>query len=128
VTEKAPLLNYNTVSTLPPLVRSFCFNNSAWIMGSAALYLLELKEELPRDWDILVPFWSWGTACRTIPEGAPTNSHGGIKFKDGNVAIDVWAGDVGWFLSQVPSYPAYGVHPKSMTFIAASNQMVRVKS
>jgi hypothetical protein len=123
-----PILDYNKVSVLPPLVRAFCFNNEAWVVGSAALYLVGLKPDVPRDWDVLVPLWSWGVASRTIPEGMLTNSHGGVKLKDGNTVVDVWGGDIGWFLAQVPSYPAYAVHPKSLTWLSASDQFARVKS
>lgn len=122
-----PILDYNKVASLPGIVRSFCFNNDAWIVGGAAKWLLGIQEELPRDYDLLVPFWTWGIACRTIPENSPTNSQGGIKVLTDGVCIDVWAGDIGWFLAQVPSYPAYAVQPKSMAFLSASREMRRVK-
>jgi len=118
------MVNYDKISQLPALVRSFCFNNDGWIVGSGAAFLLDLAEE-PRDWDVLIPFWSWGTACLTIPKGTPSNSFGGMKLDAGGVSIDVWAGDVGWFLAQVPKYPAYGVHPKSMVHLVASNAVRR---
>jgi hypothetical protein len=121
------VLNYNKVAALPAIIRSFCHSHDGWIVGSGAMYLLNLKEDTPRDWDLLIPFWTWGTACKTIPEGTPTNSHGGIKLNDNGVSMDIWAGDIGWFLAQVPNYPAYAVQPKSMVFLVASKEMVRVK-
>lgn len=123
-----PILNYNKLAALPALVRSFCHNNDGWVVGSGALYLLDLKNDPPRDWDILIPFWTWGVACKTIPEGSPTNSHGGVKMKADGITVDVWAGDLGWFFGQVPSTPTYAAHPKSMTFLTASREMKRVKS
>lgn len=120
-------INYNKVAQLPAAVRSFCYNNDGWIVGSGARFLLDLKKDVPRDWDILIPFWTWGIACRTIPENSPTNSQGGVKVLTDGVCIDVWAGDIGWFLAQVPSYPAYAVQPKSMVFLSASREMRRVK-
>lgn len=120
-------LNYHKIAALPAIIRTFCFSHEAWIVGSAASFLLDLKDEMPRDWDILVPFWTWGVACRTIPEGTPTNSFGGLKVTSDGYKIDVWSGDVGWFLAQVPNLPAYAVHPKSFTWLAASRQLRRIK-
>lgn len=122
-----PVLNYNRVAALPALVRCFCFNNEGWVVGSGALWLLNLKDDEPRDYDIIVPFYQWGNACRVIPEGSPTNSHGGIKITTDSVKIDVWCGDIGWFFGQVPATPAYAVSPKTMTFLSASRDQVRVK-
>ncbi len=117
-------INYARVAALTALVRSFCYGHDGWIVGSGAAYLLDIKDvEYPRDWDILIPFWTWGIACKTIPEGSPTNSHGGIKIDN----IDVWAGDIGWFMTQVPALPAYAVHPRSMTFLVASKNILRNK-
>lgn len=123
-----PILDYNKIAKLPALVRSFCFNNEGWIVGSGALYLLSLKSDEPRDYDILVPFYQWGLACRSIPENSPTNSHGGVKVRSDGLSIDVWCGDIGWFLGQVPQTPAYAVNPKTMTFLTVSREMKRVKS
>lgn len=121
-------INYSRVAAMPALVRSFCFSNEAWVVGGAANFLLGFGADLPRDWDVLVPFWQWGVACRSIPEGSLTNSHGGVKLVVGDVRIDVWGGDVGWFLSQVPTYPAMAVHPKTMTWLLAGDNVQRVKA
>jgi hypothetical protein len=120
-------LNYHKIAALPTIVRSFCYSHDAWIVGSGAEYLLDIKELAPRDWDLLIPFWCWGTACKTVPAGTPTNSHGGIKLTENGLSIDLWAGDIGWFLSQVPTYPAYATYPKSPTFLIASQQLKRQK-
>lgn len=122
-----PMIYYNKVAKLPPMVRSFCYNNDGWIVGSAALYLLGLKEDDPRDYDILIPFYMWGQACRSVPVGTPANSFGGFKMTDGGIVIDVWCGDIGWFLGNVPDTPSYAVNPKAMTFLVASRDMKRVK-
>lgn len=123
-----PAINYNKVAALPHVVRSFCYGHEAWIVGSAATYLLDLKDDGPRDYDILVPLWTWGVACRSIPEGSSTNAHGGVKFSVGGASVDVWGGDIGWFLAQVPAVPAYAVHPKSMTWLLAERSQTRIKS
>jgi hypothetical protein len=121
------VLNYNKVASLPAFVRGFCYNNDAWVVGSGACYLLDLQGELPRDWDLLIPFWTWGIACKSIPHNSPTNSQGGIKVTLGDLCVDVWAGDIGWFLGQVPVYPAYAVHPRSMIFLVAARDQKRIK-
>lgn len=120
-------LNYNKVALLPPLVRAFCYNNDAWIVGTAALYLLDQVESF-NDYDILIPFWTWGDACRACPCGSLTNSHGGIKLKiDEYKTCDIWAGDIGWFLAQVPLCPSFAVHIKSQRFIRVDNDINRTK-
>ncbi len=125
---KNPIIDYNKVARLPALVRAFCYNNEAWIVGSTALYLLGLKQDDPRDYDLLVSFYQWGVACRSIPENSSTNSQGGVKVVSDGVVINVWAGDIGWFLGQVPNMPAYAVQPKSMTFLKAARDQKRIKS
>lgn len=123
-----PTIDYNKIASLSALIKSFCFNNEGWVVGGGALYLLGLQEKRPRDWDILIPFYQWGLACRSIPENSLTNSQGGIKIISDNIIIDIWCGDIGWFFGQVPTVPAYAVSPKFMTFLQADRQMVRVKN
>ncbi len=121
-------INYARVALLGSVVRSFCYSHDAWIVGSGAKYLLNLPNAAkPRDWDILIPFWSWGIACKTIPEGTPTNAHGGVKLIVEGTEIDVWAGDIGWFLAQVPNQPAYAVNPRTMTFLISGKEVFREK-
>jgi hypothetical protein len=104
---------------LPAMIRSFCFNNEGWIVGSGAMYMIGLKEDMPRDWDILIPFYEWGKACLSIPRNSPSNSFGGIKIISDEHEIDVWGGDIGWFLGQVPNYPAYAVSLSKLTTLEA---------
>lgn len=113
-------VNYAKVALLPALVRAFCYSHEAWIVGSSAAYLLDTGVDYPRDWDVLVPFWHWGVACKMIPKNSPTNSHGGIKIDSAHSQIDVWAGDIGWFLAQLPTMPGYAVQPKSMAHLVVS--------
>ena len=112
-------INRDKLTSLPAIVRSFVYQNEGWIVGSGASFLLDVTENSPRDWDVIIPFWTWGRACRTIPDGSTTNDLGGAKIVSGELSVDVWAGDVGWFLSQVPSHPAYAVHPLSLTYMEA---------
>jgi len=120
-------ISYRRMADLPTLIRALCYAHDAWVVGSGAAYLLNLKNDAPRDWDILVPFWTWGIACKLIPQGSVTNSHGGIKLISDGIEVDVWAGDVGWFLGQVPKLPAYAVHPRTMRFLVAGNDVLRDK-
>lgn len=120
-----PVLNYSKIAALPALVRSFCFSNEGWIVGSGAKWLLDLRTEPPRDFDVLIPFYTWGIACRSIPEGSLTNSHGGVKIRSDGLEVDVWAGDIGWFLAQVPLPPAYAVQPKTMTVLTMTKAQTR---
>lgn len=118
------MINYNKVAALSHLIKSFTYPFESWIVGGGAKYLLDLQEESPRDWDILIPFYTWGQACRIIPEGSPTNAFGGVKLD----SIDVWCGDIGYFMGHANSYPQYAVNPKFMIYICADNQVERVKN
>lgn len=42
--------------------------------------------------------------------------------------IDVWAGDIGYFIGHANSYPQFAVSPKFMKFIVGNNQVQRVKN
>jgi hypothetical protein len=108
-------IQYDRLKSLPPIARTLCYNHDGWIVGSNAEYLLGLRDEFQRDIDILVPFYEWGNACRIIPAGTPSNSFGGFKLLDNGIEIDIWAGDIGWFIAQVPNKPVYAVHVKSYT-------------
>lgn len=90
----------------PSFVRSMCANYEAWIVGGAARVLVGMETKPIRDWDILIPTYHWGKACLHIPSGSKSNDFGGHKFYvDGAIAnadrveVDMWCGDIGWFLS-----------------------------
>lgn len=116
-------INYNKISLLPHLIKSFCYPFESWIVGGGAKYLLDIQKDLPRDWDILIPFWQWGNACRIIPEGSKTNSFGGIKIEN----IDIWGGDIGWFMGQTSNYPSYAINLKYMISLESNKEIKRVK-
>lgn len=100
-------------SQFPPTVQALCSNFGAWIVGSAALE----DSTDPRDYDVQVPFSEWGKACHLIPKDAQVNSMGGWKFKerfrDKEVEIDVWPGELGFVFQQgltvAALQPMYGV-------------------
>lgn len=121
-------ISYERVAALPALVRSFCHSHEAWIVGSGAAYLLGHVDKPPRDWDVLIHLWQWGIASKTIPKGSQTNSHGGVKVPIGDGQdVDVWAGDIGWFLAQAPAQPHYAVQPKTMTVLTSSRAVTMNK-
>lgn len=118
------------MSNLPHLVRVFCMNHEAWIVGGAAHSIVFPAENRPiRDYDLLIPSWQWGSACVMIPKGTPANSFGGFKIallgKDGvkSLDVDVWQGDIGWFLANAPRQqlkgPRMALQPVTETVLFA---------
>lgn len=125
-------INYQKVAKLPPLIRSFCHQGNGWIVGSGAKYLLDLKEDYPNDWDIIIPHTHWKTTSKSVPAGTISNSHGGFKILEINNSIeykfDLWTQDVADFLAETPNPPEYAVIPKFMRFLTCSNEWLRIKS
>lgn len=119
------IIQYTRVAALPGVIRSYCYQNDAWIVGSGADYLLGIKVDLPRDWDILIPISNWNQACKSIPEGSKTNAFGGVKYTVEGIDIDVWGCDLGWFLGQLRNVPAHAVNPKTMTSISVYKDVKR---
>lgn len=114
-------VKYDRLKLLPPVARTLCYNHEGWIVGSTAEYLVGIRDSPQRDLDILVPFYEWGNACRIVPAGTPANSFGGFKLIDNTIEIDLWAGDIGWFISQVPNKPVYAVQIKSYTILIGNS-------
>lgn len=120
------MIIYERVHQLPPIVRSFLFSHEGWIVGSTAQWLLGEKEEDPRDYDVLIPSWEWGKASMSIPPGTPANANGGFKMtlEDGK-RLDVWTGDIGWFLAQVPDeYARVSIQPITRSILRLEKGMV----
>lgn len=84
-------------SSLPPKVLALVTNYHAWIVGSAA----DPDCISPRDYDVLVPYSEWGKASHLIPKDAVKNSFGGWKFKDNDIEVDVWPGEMGFVMQYV---------------------------
>jgi len=114
-------VKYDRLKFLPPVARTLCFNHDGWVVGSTAAYLIGINNEIQRDLDILIPFYEWGNACKIVPAGTPANSFGGFKLKSDDVEIDLWAGDIGWFIAQVPKKPVYAVQIKSYTVLVGTS-------
>ena len=118
-------LKYKRLIELPAIVRSFCHNNDGWIVGGAAMYLLGLIDEKPRDYDICIPLHNWNRANKTVPRGTPANSWGGFKITEGDVEVDIWANDIGVVLADAhPEYlPLYAVQPRTWCTLTADNKI-----
>lgn len=102
-------------SAYPPIVMKLTHNFDAWLVGSAA----DSNEVIrPRDYDILVPFHQWHSACVALPSSARPNSFGGWKFEEDGVEVDIWPGDLGW-LAQRPGF-RHAYHPLSGTRLSRS--------
>jgi hypothetical protein len=82
---------------IPQKIREISMNYEGWIVAGSAKYLIGLEEKT-KDWDILIPWNRWGEASRIIPQGTVANHMGGFKFKYNKEEIDLWPGDIGWFL------------------------------
>ncbi len=100
---------------LPSIVKKLTHGFDAWIVGSAA----DPTNDSPNDFDVQVPYSSWGQACMLIPKTATINAFGGMRFEEGGVQIDVWPGELGWFLQRPACRWAW--HPKTGIFITRVN-------
>ena len=125
---------YPRIGLLPAAARAFVHTHDGWVVGSAAKYLLGLVDGTPKDIDILVPFYEWGRACLVIPKGTPSNSFGGFKlekqqvyYQDANYVfdIDVWAGDIGWFLANSKLFEGYAVQLKTQTILVRHYGLIK---
>lgn len=111
---------------LPHFVRILAWQHDAWLVGSTARKLV-LGEDVSntRDWDMLVPIYEWPKACLLVPPKTRANSFGGFKVTDHHTEaeIDMWAGDVGWFLDQSPEMNRiFALHLKTGTYLEANRQ------
>lgn len=111
---------HSRIQNFQPLVRSLIYTHDGWIVGGAAKFIVGLTDEDPRDIDILIPFYEWGKASRIIPRGSPANSFGGFKVKCGDVDVDVWAGDIGWFMCHTSLIDDIALNVNSRTILTRS--------
>lgn len=83
-------------SKYPKLVLALTHAHDAWIVGSGA----DPDNEIPRDYDVVVPFSNWQEASMLIPMDAAPNHFGGWKCMSEQVEVDVWPGDIGWIMQR----------------------------
>ncbi len=126
-TQQELSIDYYKVGNLPSLVRSLCHGSNGWIVGSGAKYLLNLKQDPPNDWDIIIPHTHWKAASKSVPVCTLSNSHGGFKIEDDNTRIDLWTQDIGDFLGETPNPPEYAVSLKFMRYLKCYDKWLRVK-
>lgn len=94
---------------LPFTVRNFVTFHDAWIVGSAALPLLDNKRL--RDIDVMIPYHCWAAAAGLIPNNAVKNTLGGWKYTEDDVTVDVWPDTLDHLASSSMFYAAW--HPHS---------------
>ena len=74
---------------LPIVTEILCCEYGGWIIGSAANP--DANVDSVNDIDIIVPFDQWRKVSKiAASHGATLNKHGGSRFLDENVEIDVW--------------------------------------
>lgn len=73
---------HERLQILPPSARALVYGHDGWIVGGCTKYILGINDDIPKDIDIIVPFYEWGKACLIIPRGTLSNSFGGHKLTD----------------------------------------------
>ena len=75
---------------LPTTVAILCSEYDGWVVGSAAAPL-SIKNNL-YGIDVIVPFHQWRKVSKIVAakEGALLNKHGGTRFQEAGIQIDVW--------------------------------------
>lgn len=113
---------YSRFSGLPKIVRNFCTNYDAYIVGGCANYLCGDVISY-RDIDILVPLSHWPKAQKLIPRGAKHNTYGGSKIISRSVEIDVWADELSNFLYNMTENNFKIVHPRTKSIILVEQKL-----
>lgn len=75
---------------LPITAEIICCEYEGWIIGSAANPEAKINRII--DIDIIVPFYQWRKVSKIVAwvEGAELNKHGGTRFKQDGIMVDVW--------------------------------------
>jgi len=79
-----------THKDLPTTVEILCCEYEGCIIGSAAKPDAQVSEV--GDIDVIIPFHQWRKASKIVAAmpGAHLNKHGGTRFKEGQIQVDVW--------------------------------------
>lgn len=83
--------------------------HEAWVVGSAAAP--NADHTTLRDYDVIVSFTHWQAAALLIPPDAKPNTFGGWKCQSEGREVDVWPGDLAWFLANTRAGWAW--HPQT---------------
>lgn len=90
--------------SVPSLVRLLCREYDALIVGSGALWLLNERDEIPGDFDVVVPPRFWPVVCKLFPRKSLLNAFGGVKILNkGGYSMDIWTDDIQSYFSNLPS-------------------------
>lgn len=79
---------------MPESVFKICYYHSGVLLGGSVDYVIGKSDEIPKDYDVVVPLDCWKDAVVEIPKGATINSFGGFKYQEGDVKVDVWPDDL----------------------------------
>ncbi len=113
---------YERLRDIPAFVKSMVYSHNGWIVGGGAKYLCGLKNEV-NDWDVIIPIQNWQAAARGIPYKSTTNTFGGIKVDMNGVYLDIWADDLGSYLTTVSlEYDLIAVHPRTKQVAVANKR------
>ena len=88
-------------NNIPSKVLKLLYDFNGWLVGSS------VDKQNPKDYDILIPFSEWSKACICVPNDATKNRFGGWKFKEDGIEIDIWPGDLSWFVTLPDFKKAY---------------------
>jgi hypothetical protein len=78
-----------TLKDLPITAEVICCEYGGWIVGTSAKPDADIK--LVNDIDIIVPHHQWRKVGKiAAAAGARVNKHGGCRFVEDGVEIDVW--------------------------------------
>lgn len=121
----------------PPIVLWLVLDAGCWVVGSRASFR-DVRIHEKSDWDILVPFASWGKVVGTLPLNAPggdpavvATRRGGWRFwyhqgRVDGVILDGFPGDVGEWLSRPFVHVAW--HPSTGTVVERTDQQDHPRS
>lgn len=103
----------NKLKAIGSLAQILCREYDAYIVGSAAVWLLTDDAPYPNDVDIIIPPGMYPKAMTLIPEGSRTNKFGGIRLDGGgSFLLDVWAMDLGFYFKTLPEgFPRIAYNP-----------------
>ncbi len=74
---------------LPITAEIVCCEYDGWIVGSSADPEKSINEI--KDIDIIVPFHQWRKVSKIIAsKNSTVNKHGGLRFIEDNIEIDIW--------------------------------------
>lgn len=76
------------MTRLPKRIYAIVCKHNVWLVGSA------VTKDDAKDVDLLVSFRDWPEVAIHIPPDAKPNTFGGFKWKEDNISIDMWPGDL----------------------------------